>query len=277
MLFVLSKLVYGLIAPSSICLLLIGSGLLLGFRSHWRVVGRRLSIAGFVLLLVFGFSPLAKWLAKPLDDRFAAAKLPGTEAVTHIILLGGFELADIANWRQQMATNASGERLLAIVPLARRFPKAKIVFSGGHGWLLGKDDNAISAIKSVMGYLVASGVARDRILLEGRSRNNWQNALFVKELLEQRKTACPCGFLLVTSAWHMSRSIGIFRQTGFAGADRQLYAHPVDFRTLGGSDMWVPFRSLQSGLRLMDVVVKEWTGLVAYRLMGRTQVLWPKP
>lgn len=274
MLFALSKLFYGLVAPSSICLILIGVGLLLGSWQRWCVLGRRLSLAGFVLLLLFGFSPLAKWIAKPLDDRFAAVGQPKPADVTHIILLGGFERAAIAKWRRQIATNNSGERLLAIVPLARRYPKAKIVFSGGYGWLLG---NRINAVKSITDYLVEAGVARSRLLLEGRSRNTWQNALFVKELLDQNQTTCPCGFLLVTSAWHMPRSMGIFRQVGFAGPDRRLYAHPVDFRTFGGQGLWVPFRSLQSGLRLMDVAVKEWIGLVSYHLMGRTPVLWPGP
>ena len=274
MIFALSKIIYGLIAPSNFCLTLIGLGLVLGFWQRWQRFGRRLGIAGFTLLLIFGFSPLGKWIAKPLDDRFAAAQSPPETAVTHIILLGGFERTSISQRRKQIATNASGERLLAIPLLARRYPKAKVVFSGGHGSLLGQ---RLDALQSITGYLVGSGVARERILLEGRSRNTWENAKFVKALLDQRKTSCPCGFLLVTSAWHMSRAMGIFRRIGFAGDDRRLYAYPVDYRTRDGRHLWLPFRTLDSGLRLMDLAFKEWVGLVAYRLVGRTPTLWPGP
>ncbi len=223
MIFALSKIIYGLIAPSNFCLILIALGLVLGFWPRWQRFGRRLSIAGFAMLLIFGFSPLGKWIAKPLDDRFAAVELPTATAVTHIIFLGGFERTSISQRRKQISTNASGERLLAIPLLARRYPLAKIMFSGGHGSLLGLK---LDALQSVTAYLVGAGVARERIVLEGRSRNTWENAKFVKTLLERRKTTCPCGFLLVTSAWHMSRAMGVFRRVGFVGDDRRLYAYP---------------------------------------------------
>ncbi len=274
MIFALSKIIYGLIAPSNFCLILMGLGLVLGFWPRRQRFGRRLSIAGFVLLLIFGFSPLGKWIAKPLDDRFAAAELPTATAVTHIIFLGGFERTSISRRRKQISTNAAGERLLAIPLLALRYPQAKVMFSGGHWSLLGLQ---LDALQSVTGYLVGAGVARERIVLEGRSRNTWENAKFVKTLLDRRNAPCPCGILLVTSAWHMSRAMGVFRRVGFAGDDRRLYAYPVDFRTRDGRDLWLPFRTLDSGLRLMDLAFKEWVGLVAYRLLGRTSTLWPGP
>lgn len=274
MVFVLSKIIYSLIAPSNLCLILIGLGLILLTWSRWRRLGHRLATVGFVLLLIFGFSPLGKWLAKPLDDRFAAVELPAQAAVTHIIFLGGFERSSISKQRQQIATNASGERLLAIPFLAQRYPRAKVVYTGGHVTLLGE---RLDALDTITGYLVGTGVARERILLEDRSRNTWENATFVKALLDRQSAACPCGYLLVTSAWHMPRAMGVFRRAGFAEGDRRLFAFPVDFRTRAGRHLWLPFRFLDSGLRLMDLAVKEWLGLLAYRLMGRTAELWPKP
>lgn len=274
MFFVLSKIIYTLIAPSNFCLILIGLGLVLSAWPRWLRLGRRLVVAGFVLLLVFGFSPLGKWLAKPLDDRFAAVELPAPAAVTHIIFLGGFERSSISRQRGQIATNASGERLLAIPFLARRFPRAKIVYTGGHVTLLGE---GLGALDTIAGYLVGAGVARERILLEGRSRNTWENATFVKALLERQNATCPCGYLLVTSAWHMPRAMGVFRRAGFTEGQRRLFAYPVDYRTREGRHMWLPFRDLHSGLRVTDHAVKEWLGLLAYRLTGRTATLWPKP
>lgn len=274
MFFFLSKVIYTLIAPANFCLILIGLGLFLLAWSRWRKFGHRLAVTGFVLLLIFGFSPLAKWLAKPLDDRFAAVERPAAAAVTHIIFLGGFELSSISKQRKQIATNASGERLLAIPLLARRYPRAKVIYTGGHGTLLGE---RVDALDSIAGYLVGTGIKRERLILEGRSRNTWENATFVKALLDRDQSACPCGYLLVTSAWHMPRAIGVFRRAGFTGDGRRLFAYPLDFRTREGRHLWLPFREFDSGLRLMDLAVKEWLGLLAYRLTGRTATLWPGP
>ncbi|MFY0611595.1 MAG: YdcF family protein [Hyphomicrobiaceae bacterium] len=274
MFFVLSKIIYSLIAPSKLCLILIGLGVVLGLWQRWQRLARRLVLGGLLLLLVFGFSPLAKWINKPLDDRFAAVSLPAKQAVTHVILLGGFEQPGIAHGRNRITTNTAAERILAIPLLARRYPAAKIVFSGGNGSLLGEGFNSLKPIEN---YLIGAGISRERLLIEERSRNTWQNAAFVMQLLEQRQTSCPCGFLLVTSAWHMPRSMGVFRKAGFSEGDRNLYAYPTDFRTRAGRDLWLPFRNLDDGLRLMDQSVKEWIGLAVYWMTGRTAALWPGP
>ena len=71
--------------------------------------------------------------------------------------------------------------------------------------------------------------------------------------------------------------MGVFRRAGFADGNQRLFAYPLDFRTREGRHLWLPFRSLDSGLRLMDLAVKEWLGLVAYRVTGRTATLWPGP
>ncbi|MBU2532092.1 MAG: YdcF family protein [Alphaproteobacteria bacterium] len=275
MFFVLSKVFYTFVAPSNFCLILIGSGLLAMLRERWQRAGWRLAVTGFVLLLVFGFSPLGKLISKPLEAQFASAELPPAHAVTHIVVLGGAEQAAVSKARGQLTTNASGERVLAVPALARRYPDASVVFSGGYGWLLGEKVNATEQFAA---YLVSAGVARDRILLEGESQNTWQNAIFVKDLLDGRETRCPCGVLLVTSARHMPRSVGIFRRAGFDRGGWRLYPWPVDYRTQGnGGDDWMPFQYLHDGLEQVDLAVKEWIGLVAYRISGRTDTLWPAP
>jgi len=274
MLFVISKIVYTLLAPSSFSLVIIGAGLLAGLSSRLRYWSRRLIVGGFLLLLVFGFSPAGKLISRPLEDRFAGVAPPPAEAVTHIIVLGGAEQANIARARQRLGINASGERILEIPALARRYPKAKIVFTGGHGWFLG---DPVSGAADVANYFVSTGIQRGRILLESRSQNTWQNGLYVKDLLAREKTTCPCGYLVVTSAWHMPRSVGIFRKLGFDGKTQKLYVWPVDYRTEGTSRDWRLFRWLHEGLRQSDLGVKEWIGLIAYRILGRTSEFWPAP
>ena len=63
-------------------------------------------------------------------------------------------------------------------------------------------------------------------------------------------------WLLITSAWHMPRAIGLFRKAGF-----NVEAWPVDYRTAGPGDAWRLFASPVEGLRRLDLVAKEWLGL----------------
>jgi uncharacterized SAM-binding protein YcdF (DUF218 family) len=79
-------------------------------------------------------------------------------------------------------------------------------------------------------------------------------------------------WLLVTSAYHMPRAIAAFRAAGFP-----IEAYPVDWRTRGAIDAVRPFASLGDGLRRTDTAVREWVGLVAYRLAGKTAELLPGP
>ena len=79
-------------------------------------------------------------------------------------------------------------------------------------------------------------------------------------------------WLLVTSAHHMPRSIGIFRKAGFP-----VEAHPVDFRTRGWQDLDGPFGSLAAGLARTDAAMHEWAGLFVYWLTERTSELFPGP
>ncbi len=79
-------------------------------------------------------------------------------------------------------------------------------------------------------------------------------------------------FLLVTSSFHMPRSIGAFRRAGF-----EVEAYPVDWRTRGWRDATQPFDRVSSGLSRADVAIHEWTGLVVYWLTGRSSELFPGP
>jgi uncharacterized SAM-binding protein YcdF (DUF218 family) len=70
----------------------------------------------------------------------------------------------------------------------------------------------------------------------------------------------------------MPRAMAAFRAAGFA-----IEAYPVDWRTRGPIDALQPFASLGDGLRRTDTAVREWVGLVAYRITGKTTELFPAP
>jgi uncharacterized SAM-binding protein YcdF (DUF218 family) len=209
---------------------------------------------------------MANWVILPLEERFPAYVDDG-RPVSGILFLGGAVLAEESIARGQLILNDAGERVLALGELARRFPDAKVVFSGGSGALI--EDEAPEAEVVARFAPAALGLPPERLLVESRSRTTHENALFSRRLVEPRDGE---RWLLVTSAWHMPRSVGCFRQVGFS-----VVPYPVDYRTRGPQDRWRTFASLSEGLRRLDLATKEWIGLLGYRLAGYTDALFPGP
>ena len=264
MFFYLSKIFTSLLLPSTIILVLLvcGAGLLLlGRAPLWS---RRLLLAGVGLLLVCGLSPLGNLMVLPLEQQFERPELPRTAA--GIIILGGFESTGITRARRQLSVNESADRLTEALVLARRLPGAKVIFTGGDANILRPDG---SAADSVGGYLQAVGIEPARIVLEDRSRTTYENALYLRAVVD---TGPGQRYVLVTSAFHMPRSVATFRQQGF-----DVVPWPVDYRTGGPEDALEWFSSIQGGLERVDFALKEWVGLIAYRLSGRSNAIWPGP
>ncbi len=267
MFYVLTKIFWLFVQPSSlsVLLLLIGFGVLAATRK--RRLGFGLAGLGFVLLLAGGFLPVGNYFVYPLEERFADVKLPAPrEPVTGIIILGGFEDGWVSEGRPGLAINEAAERLTEGVRLARRYPGAKVVFTGGVGGLIGSGSDAAGPVGQ---FLEDSGIAPDRIVLEDKARNTFENGKYAKALLKPQKTD---RWLLVTSAYHMPRSVGVFEALGF-----HVTAAPVDFRTRDERDLVRMFASIPAGLERFDLGVREWIGLLGYWLTGRTKRLLPGP
>lgn len=234
--------------------------------SRFHNAGRRLALSGTLLMLVLGFSPLGGALILPLEERFPRPVLDDKAAITGIIILGGGEDARVGAVRNVMSLNESGERLAEAVVLARRFLQAKIVFSGGStGLIITKPPEAQVA----RAYLEDLGVEPERIIIDDKSRNTHENAVFTADLVKPKPGET---WLLVTSAFHMPRAVGTFRQAGF-----DVTAFPVDYRTVGMAELYQPFDKMPEGLRRVDFVFKEYVGLVTYYLSGRSAALFPAP
>jgi uncharacterized SAM-binding protein YcdF (DUF218 family) len=267
MFYVLSKVGFFLVQPSNILLLLAIAGVILSRSDRFRRLGGRLAGTGVAGLLIAGLSPLGNAIIMPLEERFPRPALAdlGT-AIDGIIILGGFEEGRITKGRHVLTLNEAAERLTEAVSLARKFPAAKVVFTGGTGTIIGKGDVAAQEVRD---FLIDAGVERDRIVLEDASRNTRENATLTRAIL---KPQAGSRWVLVTSAFHMPRSIAVFRQAGF-----DCVAWPVDYRTAGTGDLVKFFDSIDNGLRRIDVAAKEYTGLLAYRMSGWTDSVWPGP
>jgi len=263
--FALSKTLGVMALPTNF---LIGLGIIgaLLCASRWARLGRRLMIMAILLLAIFGFSPLGNLLLYPLESRFPPwnAELGAPDG---IIVLGGPIDADLSVEHEVPVIRSAADRIIAGAVLASQYPNARFVFTGGSANLISNDAREADYAGSIFESL---GVGKARLIMERRSRNTYENAIFSKELAAPKAGE---HWLLVTSAYHMPRAIGLFRKAGF-----DVEPYPVDWRVGRGTAEILAFTSTATdGLVRTDTAMREWIGLVAYRIAGRSSALFPGP
>jgi uncharacterized SAM-binding protein YcdF (DUF218 family) len=263
MFFILSKTVAFFLLPSNLLIALCLLGVVL-MATRFKRAGRRLAITGIVLLALVGFSPLGGMLGYALESRFPPWNA-SRGAPDGIVILGGAISPMLSREYGEPAVNSDAGRVIAIARLARAYPNARIVYSGGDASLLA---NQPAEADYLYPLLDSFGVPRTRVVLESRSRNTVENAVFTKELVQPKPGE---RWLLVTSAQHMPRAVGCFRRAGFA-----VEAYPVGWHTWL-PDSLLPGSVFGGGLERLDFAAHEWIGLIAYWLTGRTSELLPGP
>jgi uncharacterized SAM-binding protein YcdF (DUF218 family) len=244
MLYMLSKVIGTLLLPSNFLISIGALGMLISYTRYWAV-GRKLLLICVAGLLLCGFLPVGNLLLIPIEARFPPRQVQSAY-IDGIVVLGG-----------------GVERIIEAVALARDFPSARVVYTGGNvnsAWDTREADIAARLFDRL-------GVARDRLLLEEHARNTLENAEFAKAIAAPKPGE---HWLLVTSASHMPRAIGVFRNVAFP-----VEAYPVDWKANGWSDLFKFQHTFSDGIVLVDVGAREWMGLLAYRLMGRTSELLP--
>lgn len=264
MFFILSKFLGFIALPSNLLIEIGIVGVLLLF-TQYRRLASWLVVTSIVLTAVVGWSPLGNILILPLEQRFPPWN-SSHGPPNGLVVVGGAITPDVSAARGAVALNEAAERVTAAAALARRYPNARIVYSGGSNAVLA---DRIPEAPFAVAELEALGVAHDRITAEEQSRNTVENAVFSR-LLAQPKPGER--WLLITSAYHMPRAMAAFRAAGFA-----VEAYPVDWRTRGPIDSGRPFGALSEGLRRTDEAAHEWVGLLGYWLTGRTKELFPAP
>jgi uncharacterized SAM-binding protein YcdF (DUF218 family) len=262
--FVLSKTIGFLLMPTNF---LIGLGFVGAILQATRFasLGRKLVMTTVLLLVICGVSPLGNMLIYLLESRFPSWN-PARGAPDGIIVLGASIEADISAAHGTPVVRSAPDRIIAAAILAQRYPNARVVFSGGSANLLSNDAREADFAGEVFEGL---GIAKSRLIMERRSRNTFENAEFSKALVGPKPGE---RWLLVTSAFHMPRSVGLFRKAGFP-----VEAYPVDWRVAGRDGLFAFSSRTLEGLWRTDAGMREWMGLIAYRATGKTDELLPGP
>jgi uncharacterized SAM-binding protein YcdF (DUF218 family) len=263
--FIVSKIFWMLVSPINLLLLATLVGVLLCYGQRARF-GRALALSAILILVAAATLPVGMLLLAPLEDRFPQP--PADMAAPYgIVVLGGAINDQASVARGQTVFDEGGERLTEAVILAKRYPQARIVYTSGANSVIGGSSTEALQARKLMSQM---GIAPERVTIEDRSRNTDENARFTAAIVHPEPSQ---HWLIVTSAFHMPRAMGIFEKVGFNAV-----AYPVSFYTLGRwtGDLSLSFKP-ERNLRAFETALHEWIGLAAYWASGRTDHLFPGP
>ena len=258
-----SNIIWFLLQPLNLAILLLALSLLVGYFG-WRKLAGTIAVIPFLILALSAWTSLGALLIGPLEERFPRPPMP--DKVAGIIVLGGGFEGAINQARGGYEMNSGGDRFVEAAILARRFPQAKIVISGGNGALLLEGEGDAETAPKL---LAALGIPESRLILEKASSNTYENVAYTRELVNPGPDDT---WLLVTSAFHMPRAMGLFRKAGFP-----VVPWPVDYRTSGREGIGVFRDNALDSLQTTTTAVREWCGLVAYKFVGRIDSVFPGP
>lgn len=261
--FTASKIIWWIAEPSNLFLLVLcGSVILLWTR--WRRVGRGLLLCCAIFAALISVVPVGSWMIAPLEDRFPQQDTLPPDVVG-IISLGGAVNQFMTEARGQPALSDGAERLTEFVKLARLYPDKKLVYSGGSGQLLRQDVKETLVARR---FLEDMGIDTSRVRFEDSSRNTHENAVNSFKAIAPKPGE---KWVLITSAMHMPRAVGCFRQAGWI-----IVPYPVDYTTYDDGTVSISVSFLH-GIANLSRGLREWIGLIAYWLLDRTDEVFPAP
>jgi uncharacterized SAM-binding protein YcdF (DUF218 family) len=261
--FFLSKLAWWFIEPSNAVVFAIGAAIVLLFAGRIRA-GRNILLAIAVFVGALSLLPIPDLVVGTLEQRFPRPD-PLPEKVDGIILLGGAQIPLMTREYGTPALNGAANTVTTFLWLARRYPDAKLIFTGGSGDPM---DQSLTEAETLRLFLVQQGFDAGRVLYEERSRNTYENATLSKPLANPKPGDT---WILVTQALHVPRSVGAFRKVGW-----EVTPYPEVYR-YGHHTHFGPPANIREALAVFSAGVREWIGLLAYWATGRSETLFPDP
>lgn len=250
----LSKLFWLLSSPDSLLLFSFGFGCFFLFFNK-IIWAKRIFGPLLVFILALSIFPIGEWLLYPLETKYS--NNPKLEEVNGIIVLAGSENPLQTKVWDQVSLGESAERNLVFMMLAKQHLEAKLVFTGGTGSMIHQDYKSADVAKRLF---EEQGMDISQMIFERESRNTWESAVLSKKLV---KPELGENWVLVTTAWHMPRSMGIFCKIGW-----RVKPYPVDFYSQPDNLIRISW-GLARNLNVLVISAKEWIGIAAYRLSGK--------
>lgn len=259
----LTKIFWLLFSPLSMAMLLVALGLVLSF-TRWRKTMRFAIALGLGVLGVSVATNIGEVLIRPLETRFPRLAEPGR--IDGIVVLGGGMDSAVTSAMGGWELAASGDRFVEALRLAQTHPEARVLIAGGVA--VGSAGTVPEAVSGAR-FFEAFGIAPDRLLLDDRSRNTEENAQNALVLAVPKPGET---WLLVTSAFHMPRAMGLFRRAGFA-----VTPWPTDYSTGADAILALDIGNGMDNLQTTSTALREWAGLVGYWAAGKIDTVLPAP
>lgn len=264
---IISRSVWVLIQPGNFLFFMLLIGLVWNKYSHkksaYKKIGRRLIVISITAMSLIGFTNISNWILWPIEGRMDIYRNQTDQGpYSGIIVLGGSEQMAQSTAANQATFNQQSERLTEAAALARKFPNLPIIHSGGTR----PDPDGFSENDVARLFFTQASIDLSRVRFDTKSYNTHSNALESKALIADGEAG---KWFLVTSAFHMPRSVGTFRQ-----ADINIQPYPVDYKTSLNYDGLLSF-NFSENFQRFDLAIHEYVGLLAYYITGRSNTLFP--
>ncbi len=238
----------------------------------WRKIATWVLVSLVVAVTLVGFVPVGHVWLTPLESRFATnPELPRPPSAI-IVLGGGEDIHTSAAWNAQNV-NSAGDRILHAIRRAHEFPETPVLFTGGAFDPTG-DPLLAGSAERVGAMLQASGIPQERVHIGAIARTTAEHPADITAFLDDQGLTPTeeAPLLLITSAFHMPRAMGVLCSAGF----EHIVADPTDHRTVPGARWQDRLRWAYAGnLSDLQLAIREWVGLVAYQRAGHTDALLP--
>ena len=250
MFFILSKVLLYLILPPAGILILMTIGFLIVWQK--RVLGWGLIGLGFLLLYGLSTGPVINSLIVPLETSYPPLKDKTVHADAIVVLTGGVHDLSWLNLEPE-PSEVSLERVVRGVMLYR-VAQRPLIIAGGSGSLIHSE---LSEADAMAHSALDLGVPAQDLVIENKSRNTLESARAVRGLLKGKR------IILVTSAFHMKRSVALFKKQGF-----DVVPSPTGYRALSQPVSRYSFIPSAAGLSTSAVALSEYISFAWYSMKG---------
>jgi uncharacterized SAM-binding protein YcdF (DUF218 family) len=260
--FWLSKVLWAVFSPAHFVVILLVLSFFIIKNRLLKLIIQGFAGVFFAVALMF---PIGDWALLPLEQCNAEQGMPMN--VDGVLVLGGAVNITISDARNSISLNDSAERIFALLKLLKQYPDAQFVYAGGSSSLKKTSKGEADYVRQ---FLDDMGVRPASMVFEAVSRNTYEDAMETKEIYTKTPKQ---SWLLVTSAFHMPRSFGIFEKMSEASGT-MFYPYVVDYKTSGKFKLEMRFDLLQTLLKL-DTAAHEYVGLLFNSLLKRSNSFMP--
>lgn len=253
MFYLLSKILYPLVAPISLVIIFLLLYAVLRIKKHFYI--------GFGLLLFFSNPYLSQKAIGWWEIK--GSNLDSTQQHQAIVILGGFVSSVNIDGQQRPVFADGNDRMMQSIDLFKRGIAPKIIYTAGTDSIF-----SFNEPESIIGKrkMIQCGIPDSCIITESSSINTYENAVLTRELLKKTDPDWDKkSYVIVTSAFHMRRALACFKKAGF----ENLTPYGTDFRSIRHQNTVInTLLPTYGGVENWTYLMKEWIGMVVYKIKG---------